>query len=93
MWLYEGKVVYQVYDDIGKLLDKGGQIDIIYLDFAKASDSVNHDLRIHQCTSYGIGGNLLSWFKAYLYGHYQRVVLEGSCSIYLLIQACRKVLF
>ena len=70
----------QVHDDIGKSLDNGSQTDIIYLDFAKAFASVNHDLLIHKCTSYGIGGNLLCWFKAYLHGSYQRVVLECSYS-------------
>ena len=49
----------QVYDDIGKSLDNGGEIGIIYLDFA--FDSANHDLLIHKFTSFGIGGNLLSW--------------------------------
>ena len=54
-----------------------------YLDFSKAFDSVNHKLILHKLQSFGINGNLLSWFKSYLTNIIQRVVLEGHASDWL----------
>ena len=34
------------YDKVGKHLDQGKQTDMIFLDFSKAFDSVNHNLLI-----------------------------------------------
>ena len=36
------------YSDISRNLDSGSQTDIIFLDFAKAFDSVPHDLIVHK---------------------------------------------
>ena len=67
----------EVFNRVEKSLDDSGQIDIIYLDFAKAFDTVSHRLLCHKLKSYGINGNLLEWFKSYLSNRKQRVVLEG----------------
>ena len=32
----------------GSILDSGGQVDIIFLDFSKAVDYVSHQLLIHK---------------------------------------------
>ncbi|MCG8431742.1 MAG: hypothetical protein MJA29_11285, partial [Candidatus Omnitrophica bacterium] len=70
----------QVLDKIGLTLDNGGQVDMIYLDFSKAFDSVPHDLLTHKVRSFGINGNLLAWLKSYLSDRQQRVVVEGAVS-------------
>ena len=72
-----------MYHTIGSVLDASGQADIIYLDFSKAFDSVNHKLLLHKLQSFGIIGNLLSWFNSYLSNRIQRVVLEGHASDWL----------
>ena len=36
----------KVYHDVGQVLDKGGHIDIAYLDFSKAFDHVSHTLLV-----------------------------------------------
>ena len=41
------------YSDISKNLDSGSQTDIIVLDFAKAFDSVPHDLIVHKLKTFG----------------------------------------
>ncbi|CAB3990815.1 Hypothetical predicted protein, partial [Paramuricea clavata] len=51
--------------------------DIIYLDFAKAFDSVDHQILLRKLKSYGVTGRLLDWFRDYLSGRTQRVVVEG----------------
>lgn len=67
------------YHSIGQTLDEGGQVDVIYLDFSKAFDSVPHSFLILKLKMYfGVSGVLLSWFKSYLSERHQRVVVEGE---------------
>jgi hypothetical protein len=73
----------RTYHTIGTTLDNGGQTDIVFLDLAKAFDSVPHDLLLHKLTSFGINGNLLRWFGAYVHGRKQRVIVEGAHSGWL----------
>ena len=70
----------EVFQDIGQALDCGVETDIIYLDFAKAFDSVCPAKLVSKLKMYGIGDPLLSWFCSYLVGRQQRVVLNGTCS-------------
>ena len=69
-----------MYHMIGSALDASGQFDVIYLDFSKTFDSVNHKLLNHKLQSFGINGNLLSWFHSYLNHRIQRVVLDCHTS-------------
>ena len=69
-----------VFHAIGKSLDRNIQTDILYLDFAKAFDSVDHDILLAKLKSYGVSGNLLNWFIDYLHDRIQRVVVDGVAS-------------
>ena len=62
---------------IGQLLDNNTQTDAIFLDFAKAFDSVDHNILLTKPRTYGISGNLYDWFCSYLCGRTQRAVAEG----------------
>ena len=73
----------KIYNDIGSVLDKGGQIDIVFLDFCKAFDSVSHSLLVHKLQMYGFSGKLLNWIENYLSGRKQRVLVEGKLSEWL----------
>ena len=44
--------LYGFYDKISKILDSGGQTDVIYLDFTKVFDSVPHHLLIHKLQTF-----------------------------------------
>ena len=59
------------------------KIDMIYLDFSKAFDSVPHDKLIVKLQQFGITGPLLDWYSDYLSGRKQRVVVDGVSSSYL----------
>ena len=76
------QMVY-VLHHLGKVLDCSGQIDVLYLDFSKAFDSVPHNLLLYKLNQYGINGSLLNWFWSYLMGRRQRVVIESSSSDWL----------
>ena len=70
----------EVFQDIRQALDRGVETDIIYLDFAKAFDSVCPAKLVTKLKLYGIGEPLLLWFYSYLVGRAQRVVVNGTCS-------------
>ena len=63
--------------------DNSGQVDMVYLDFSKAFDSVSHELLIHKLSSFGFHSDLIRWFRAYLTGRHQRVVVDGTYSDWL----------
>ena len=65
---------------IGQKLDKNEQTDLVYLDFAKAFDSVDHSILLHKLKCYGVTGRLLNWLADYLNNRHQRVVVDGAAS-------------
>jgi len=69
-----------VLHSIGEALDKNKQTDILYLDFAKALDTVDHVILIEKLKWYGVTGQLLDWFSDYLKDRSQRVVIDGTAS-------------
>ncbi|CAB4035087.1 Hypothetical predicted protein [Paramuricea clavata] len=75
----------QVIDTIGKLLDQGEQIDVVYLDMSKAFDKVNHTKMIDKLRSFGFNGGLLTWFQSYLRHRRQKVTALGSTSMSTLV--------
>ena len=73
----------EAFHSIGKSLDKGTETDIVYLDFAKAFDSaVCHARLLAKLRSFGITSPLLDLFRAYLSGRRQRVVINGTHSLW-----------
>ena len=50
------------FDLIGSQLEKGGQVDIIYLDVSKAFDKASHPKLLTLLQQHGFGWNLLAWF-------------------------------
>ncbi len=54
---------------ITKWLDKGSVVDLTYLDFSKAFDSVNHRLLLDKLWGYGIAPIVISWVECFLNLH------------------------
>ena len=56
------------------------ETDVIYLDYAKAFDKVDHNLLLKKLSFYGIKGELYSWLKQFLTGRQQTVIVDGHHS-------------
>ena len=69
-------------DDITRSMDTHTktQIDAVYLDYAKAFDTVSHPKLIHKLKSIGISGRLLSFIENFLSERKQCVKLENQLS-------------
>jgi hypothetical protein len=63
-----------------RLVDSGYNVDVLYLDFAKAFDKVPHQRLLLKLESHGITGKVLQWISSWLSGRQQRVVLNGCAS-------------
>ena len=62
------------------LHNSSSQIDVVYLDFRKAFDSVAHNELLLKLWNFGINGKLWSWMKAYLTDRLQYVSVGHSTS-------------
>ena len=78
------------YDRILSLLEKGLNVDSVYLDLAKAFDKVDHNIVLHKLSLLGVRGRLLDWIESFLTTRVQKVVVNGvlseecaSCLVYL----------
>ena len=62
-------------------LNNSSRFDVVYFDFAKAFDSVSHDIILHKLkTFYNVDGVLLQFVKNYLENREQHVHLDGERS-------------
>ncbi len=76
--------ILAVLDVQGKLIQAIEQKQIactVFLDFAKAFDTVNHEILLGKLEHYGIRGLANAWFESYLKIRYQKVKIESKYSI------------
>ena len=59
------------------LVDEGKTVDVVYLDFSKAFDTVPHNIFVEELVAYSLDGRMLCWMKHWLDGQAQRVVVNG----------------
>ena len=52
----------------------------MFLDFAKAFDTVNHEILLNKLQYYGINGMSLSWFRSYLSNRAQFTEVNDTLS-------------
>ena len=70
----------KVLDDWTEALDKNEIVEIVYMDFKKAFDSVPHNRLLYKLHHLGIRGNLHNWIESFLTGRSQRVSINGTLS-------------
>ncbi len=61
-------------------IDSNKSVDIAFIDFAKAFDSVSHKKLISKLKCYGISGKVLEWITNFLKNRIQRVLVDGKFS-------------
>ena len=66
-----------------KIIDDGGSIDMVYLDFAKAFDMVPKHRLVSKLKAHGFGGDILRWIENWLSDRKQRVRLNGKLSSWI----------
>ena len=70
----------EFFDFVTSNIDKGLCVDAVFLDFAKAFDSVPHSLLFDKLEALGIKDTLLSWIKNYFQRRVQVVCIDNAHS-------------
>ena len=70
--------IIDIYDELVKNLDDGLSSCAIFLDLAKAFDSVSHNILLRKMHHYGIRGKALKLFESYLSSRSQFVKLPNG---------------
>ncbi|KAK4822991.1 hypothetical protein QYF61_024699 [Mycteria americana] len=68
------------YNKVTRLVDEGKAVDVVYLDFSKAFDTVSHSILLEKLAAHGLDRCTLRWVKNCLDGWAQRVVVNGVYS-------------
>ena len=70
----------KVLNDIITTIDKRQYCAAVFIDLAKAFDSVNHRILIGRLNSLGVSNDCLAWFTNYFADRVQSVKSEGMLS-------------
>ncbi|CAM4595088.1 unnamed protein product [Lepidochelys kempii] len=68
------------FEKVTDFLDKGNAVDLIYLDFSKAFNTVPHGEVLVKLDKMGINMKIERWIRNWLKGRLQRVLLKGELS-------------
>ena len=67
-------------DNILSIVGDEANADVIYLDFAKAFDKVDHKILLYKIQKLGIQGKVYNWIESFLRNRKQRVIVDGESS-------------
>ena len=65
------------YDPVTRLVDEGKAVDVVYVDFIKAFDTVCHCILLQKVAFRGLDRYSLGWVRNWLRGRAQIVVVNG----------------
>ncbi|CAM5135878.1 unnamed protein product [Natator depressus] len=68
------------YDEITGSVDEGKAVDVLFLNFSKAYDTVSHSILASKLKKYGLDEWTIRWIESWLDCQAQRVVINGSMS-------------
>ena len=66
-----------IFSTINQAADSKNSVDVMYLDFKKAFDSVPHEQLLFKLWQVGIIGPLWKWFRCYLTNRLHYVTIDG----------------
>ena len=75
----------EVFEDWTRNLDEGYGVDVIYLDYRKAFDTVPHHRLLHKLQQLGFDENLMKWLHSFLTDRLMRVVINGSAAEWMAV--------
>ena len=75
-------------EDATRSVDEKSPVDVLYLDFSKAFDTVPHQRLLIKMKSLGVDSKTISWIGNWLHSRTQRVVLRGTASEWLPVTSC-----
>ena len=70
----------EAVDIWSEMLSHNIPVDVIFLDYEKAFDTVPHERLLKKVSTLGIKGNLLNWLRGFLTGRKQRVIINSATS-------------
>ena len=68
------------FDNILRILEDNDNVDVLYLDFSKAFDKVDHLITLKKLKALGISGKLGRWLQSFLTDRTQTVLVNGARS-------------
>ena len=74
------QAIAEITDNLKSRIDSNLYTCGVFLDFAKAFDTINHNILLNKMEKYGIRGLPLKWFTSYLTNRQQYVSLAGTDS-------------
>lgn len=80
LFLYMDLNLITYSDFLSDSMAQRTQVDVVYTDFSKCFDRIDHVILLRKLSLAGIRGNLFRWFKSYVEGRCQTVVLNGYTS-------------
>ena len=69
-----------IYSDVVKQVDIGNIVDMLFLDYSKAFDVVNHRLLLRKLSSLGFSRQMIGWIEGFLCGRRMSVSVGGESS-------------
>ncbi|CAM4676179.1 unnamed protein product [Lepidochelys kempii] len=75
------------YDKITGSVDEGKAVDMLFLDFSKAFDTVSHSILASKLKKYGLDEWTIRWIESWLDCRAQWVVINGSMSSWQLVSS------
>ena len=67
-------------EDITRITDGGSWVDVVYLDFAKAFNSVPHKRLLAKLSAMGVKDDLFNWLKSFILNRREVVTVLGQHS-------------
>ena len=64
------------FDQILDILEEGANVDVVYLDFAKAFDKLDFKIVMKKISELGIEGNVYNWIQSFLKDRVQQVTIK-----------------
>ncbi|KAJ7411480.1 rna-directed dna polymerase from mobile element jockey-like [Willisornis vidua] len=70
---------------VTRLVNEGKAVDVVYLGFSKAFDTVSHNMLLEKLAAHSLDRVTLCWVKNWLDGQAQRVLVNGAVSSWWLV--------